>query len=321
MAERARGSPGRAGRRTGWLAARRGFAVSAAPPRGRGPGRSRRDPLSARTVGVALDGAPGRAACRAPDPVLLTAAAASSANPGLRDDLARVLGVARTAEWSVAVPPTARCVLTCRAVVKAAPARAPTTPEKATEPVGQTRYPRARCAEQSNRQATTTPLFGRASRPRQVPVSRRRPNPASLHRRRVGLTCRWHRPHPAAAGSPQRQRPTELRPVMPIEIDAASIRRHPQPADLPTGARPDGTLDFRAVRPVMTEGGEALLARVSHGQGALHTARRGRGSGDAARGRVTPLPGPAIALVAASSSRRSATRTRFPAVHRRSSSG
>ena len=35
----------------------------------------------------------GGAACRA-QPVLLTAAAASSANPGLRDDLARVLGVA-----------------------------------------------------------------------------------------------------------------------------------------------------------------------------------------------------------------------------------
>jgi hypothetical protein len=58
------------------------------------------DPLSHRTVG----GRPVRERLgelrAARQPVLVTAAAASSANPDLRDDLARVLGWLRTAEWS-----------------------------------------------------------------------------------------------------------------------------------------------------------------------------------------------------------------------------
>jgi signal transduction histidine kinase len=61
------------------------------------------DPLSDRTVGVALDGSAWAELRAARQPVLLTSAAASSANPGLRDDLARVLEVAP--DSSVAVLP------------------------------------------------------------------------------------------------------------------------------------------------------------------------------------------------------------------------
>ena len=59
--------------------------------------------MSDRTVGVALDGSAWAELRAARQPVLLTSAAASSANPGLRDDLARVLEVAP--DSSVAVLP------------------------------------------------------------------------------------------------------------------------------------------------------------------------------------------------------------------------
>jgi len=68
-------------------------AISAAAE-GSKAGAVAADPLSHRTVGVALDGSAWAELRAARQPVLLTAAAASSANPGLRDDLARVLGVA-----------------------------------------------------------------------------------------------------------------------------------------------------------------------------------------------------------------------------------
>lgn len=68
-------------------------AVSAAAE-GSKAGAVAADPLSHRTVGVAVDGSAWAELRAARQPVLLTAAAASSANPGLRDDLARVLGVA-----------------------------------------------------------------------------------------------------------------------------------------------------------------------------------------------------------------------------------
>jgi hypothetical protein len=66
-------------------------AVSAAAE-GSNAGAVAADPLSHRTVGVAPDGSAWAELRAARQPVLLTAAAASSANPGLRDDLARVLG-------------------------------------------------------------------------------------------------------------------------------------------------------------------------------------------------------------------------------------
>ena len=67
-------------------------AVSAAAE-GSNAGAVMADPLSHRTVGVALDGNAWAELRAARQPVLLTAAA-SPANPGLRDDLARALGVA-----------------------------------------------------------------------------------------------------------------------------------------------------------------------------------------------------------------------------------
>ena len=241
-----------------------------------GPGRSRRIRCPTGRLGSPCTGAPGRAACRA-QPVLLTAAAASSANPDLRDDLARVLGWLRTAEWSCrrCRQRPVRADVPGRWSRRRRPERRPRR-RRPPSRIGQTRYPKGPLSsEESNRQATTTPLFGRASRPRQVPVSVDVPNPASPTVIGWASPAGQHRPHPAAASYPRRQHPNRT-PTGHADRDrCARSGRHPQPRSLPTGARPDRTLDFRPVQPVMTERRSASHARKAWSRWCCTPPRKG----------------------------------------------